>query len=230
MRINTIGVKLTCSDEEICLRLGWSLTTVHNIHPTASLDNTVTRLILTVPQKQHVSYLYCPNSRFADLSKTCLRHVRWWQVQTRICPYLACIRHVLDKSARWSLGVSRTTILIIYLESVGWVWRHAAVHLVVTDVVSVNEFITWPAMSRRHRRPVYSNNTRPNVNIITQYDTFANWPSPHIMPLTFHLSTFTVNCIVPFDEQWWPWRLTIWPLKVIEIKARFQWRSNLLHY
>jgi len=54
---------------------------------------------------QHCRQIHVWSFRM-DLSWNCLRHVRWWQVQTRICPYLARLRHVLDKSARWSLGNS----------------------------------------------------------------------------------------------------------------------------
>jgi len=44
------------------------------------------------------------NGHVLDKSKT---NPLEWQVQTRICPYLACLRHVLDKSARWSLGITQ---------------------------------------------------------------------------------------------------------------------------
>ena len=71
-------------------------------------DDAVLRRAL--PLGRGLGRLLMPKLHLADLSKTRLRHVRWWQVQTRICPYLACLRHVLDKSARWSLGINELEV------------------------------------------------------------------------------------------------------------------------
>ena len=46
-----------------------------------------------------------------DFSKTCPLVAS----QTRICPYLACFRHVLDKSARWSLGNNVAMAFTIFM-------------------------------------------------------------------------------------------------------------------